>query len=568
MGTSLDSKILDVNGRPMKRELLTEEIAGPSVSGVRSIISNHPASGITPQRLASILRGSEQSNARNYFDLAEQMEELDPHYNSVLGTRKRAVAQMPMSVEPADDSNQAKEDAAFIEEWLDRDTLDTEIEDILDAIGKGISYTEIIWDQGDLWLPERLEWRDPSWFEFDRIDGKTPMMLGDGGQLLPLEPAKFICHIHKGKSGLPVRGGYARAIAWGWMFKNYAIKDWVSFLEAYGQPIRVGRYDAGASEGDIRKLMRAVAQIGTDAAAVYPRTMDMEFIDPKAGTAPNELWRSFAEYLDEQTSKLVLGQTSSSDAKSSGIGSGQSDLHGDVRDDIARSDAKKLSATLNRDLVRPMIVLNFPGRTKFPRIKIAKPDPIDVLQMVTAAERLANMGVEIDAEEMRENAGLPAPKSKGAKILRAAAKNTTLNSENDDADNSPESAIEEQSASSTVKSLSPNLLNPLKTEKTATLDQFASSGVEDSKEADAIDNVTSELLEAWDDMFPALIASIADTMNEDIGIEDIQAALASKISELDADNFGELLADAGFSTFIAGELDASNDSIDDGQDDL
>lgn len=573
--TITESPIVDINGVPMRRKSLTQEIAGPSITGARSIISAHPASGITPQRMASLLRSSENGDATSYFELAEQMEELDLHYLSVMGTRKRAVAQMPITVEPADDSAQAKADAAFVEGWLDRDTLDTEIFDILDAIGKGVSFVEIIWEKGDAWLPRELIWQMPNSFEFDRVDGRTPLLRGDAGELMPLEPYKFIAHIHKAKSGLPIRGGLARSIAWGWMFKNYAFKDWVSFLEAYGQPVRVGRFDQGASEGDIRKLMMAVAQVGTNSAAVFPRTMDIEFIDAKAGTAPNELWRSLAEYVDDQVSKAVLGQTSSADAKASGIGSGQSDLHGDVRDDIARSDAKLLAATLNRDLVRPMIMLNFGGRTKYPRIKIEKPDAIDVAAMVKSARELAEYGVEIDAEELREKAGLAGPKTAGAKLLIPPEKAAQMI----EAENSPQEAQDVQSGGSVPKKASTAFLGLLKSENgaveapgktmvnVASFSMPESSGARPNENRDAIDRVTDELIGEWDDIFAEMIAPLEAEItriataseNPASAARDIQTMLALKLGNMESAAFTQMLQNAGFAAFVAGEVDVTNE---------
>ena len=47
----VESKILDSRGVPFKRKLLSEEVAGPSVMGARSVISGHPASGLDPVRL-------------------------------------------------------------------------------------------------------------------------------------------------------------------------------------------------------------------------------------------------------------------------------------------------------------------------------------------------------------------------------------------------------------------------------------------------------------------------------------------------------------------------------------
>lgn len=549
-------QLVDVNGRPLRKATLTEEIAGPTISGVRSIIQGHPAQGLTPQRLAGLLRSAEQGDAIAYFELAEEMEEKDLHYLSVLGTRKRAVAQLPITVEPADESAEAKADAKLIEDWLDRDTLETELFDILDAIGKGASFVEIIWETGDVWQPAQLKWRHPAWFEFDRIDGETPRLRDAAGLGQPLEPAKFIAHVASAKSGLPVRGGLARAVAWGWMFKNYAIKDWVGFLEMYGQPVRIGRFDPGASEGDIRKLMRAVAQIGTDAAAVFPRTMEIEFIDGKAGAAPNELWRSMAEYIDEQVSKAVLGQTSSSDAKAGGLGSGQADLHGEVRDDLARADAKLLAATLNRDFVRPMIQLNRGPRKRYPRIKIGKPDPVDVAGLVDAAERLVPLGVEVDADEVRELAGLPAPKTPDARRLSAAA--------SDPGQNSPQEPSGAAGGAVPGKIPANDLLGPLKSEnggnrgrgeKAAT----ASADTLPDRQADSIDDVTEELLGDWDEMFEAIVDPLAEMLASSSSLDEARRQLARQIETMDLDAFAERMARAGFGAHLAGEVDVQRE---------
>ncbi len=59
---------------------------------------------MSPQRLAAILRAADMGDAIRYFELAETIEERDLHYLGVLGTRRRAVAQLDISVEAASDS--------------------------------------------------------------------------------------------------------------------------------------------------------------------------------------------------------------------------------------------------------------------------------------------------------------------------------------------------------------------------------------------------------------------------------------------------------------------------------
>jgi phage gp29-like protein len=384
--------LVDHLGRPLRAEEMRVEVAGPTTTGVRSIVSGHPAQGLAPERLASLLRASEQGDATSYLELAEEMEEKDLHYLSVLGTRKRAISQLPIEVDAASDDPDDEADAQLIRDWLQRDTLEIELFDILDAIGKGFSVTEIVWDfTAKAWLPCRLKWRDPRWFEFDQVDGETLKLKGLGFPE-PLAGFKYITHVHPAKSGLPIRGGLARPVAWAYLFKNYAIKDWVTFLDAYGMPLRVGKYENGTTEDNIRLLMRALSMLGSDAAAAFPKSMDVEFVDRKGGET-GDLFERLATWADLQVSKAVLGQTSTADAVAGGLGSGQATTHNDVRGDIERADAKLLSATLNRDLVQPMIMLNRGQREAYPKIRIGRPEEEDVkafLEGVDAALSMAS----------------------------------------------------------------------------------------------------------------------------------------------------------------------------------
>src|SRR5690606_27887558 len=140
--------------------------------------------------------------------------------------------------------------------------------DILDALGKGFSATEIIWETSEKqWMPKALKWRDPTWFDFDPNDRET-ILLKDVTGNQPLKPFSWIVHNAKVKSGLPIRGGIARGVTWAFLFKSFTMKDWAIFCEAYGQPLRLGKYGEGASQADKDILLRAVSNIGVDYAAI------------------------------------------------------------------------------------------------------------------------------------------------------------------------------------------------------------------------------------------------------------------------------------------------------------
>lgn len=546
------------DGRPFVRSQLGEEIAKPSRASIRTIQSGHPAQGLTPDRLARLLLSAEQGDAVAYYELAEEMEEKDLHYLALLRTRKLAVAQLPIEVEPADDSAQAKEDAALVEKWLDRDMLETELFDILDAIGKGVSATEIIWDmKPKSWLPRALKWRDPRWFEFDQETGEELLLRGgaDGiGTPTPLPGAKFIVHFHPSKSGLPVRSGLARIAAWGYMFKNFAIKDWVTFLERYGQPLRIGKYGPNESEENKNILYRALWELGSDAAAAFPETMSVDFVDRKAGTAPNDLWKSHAEYIDLQLSKAVLGQTSTTDAVAGGIGNGQADSHSRVADIIERADAKLLAASLNRDVVPPLVMLNRGPREVYPRLKIGRPDEEDIKLSVETAEKLTNLGVKIDGEEMRERAGLPAAKSDDA-ALKPAGQGVP--------ENSPQDGTGAQSGGAGADRAGNGFLRPLKSTTGANGNETGTlQAQQDPREPDAIAMTADEALSDWEPMVAPLLDAVDALIGECATVGELQSRLAEAMIGMDPEAFTEELARGLFAARVSGQADrgASRDS--------
>lgn len=404
------AQLLGPDGEPIRRELLTREIAGPELTGVRQPLGGHPSDGLTPARLAGLLRDAEQENPERYLELAEDMEEKETQYLTVLGVRKRAVAQLEITVEPASDSADDIANKDLVELALNRDSLEDELFDILDAIGKGFSLTEIVWETSEKqWMPKAMNWVDPRWVQFDRRDMRTPLLKTMDGGTMPLPWAKFVwCQI-KAKSGIPVRSGLARPIAWCYLFKNFDIKGWLQFAEVYGQPIRVGKHHAGATAEERRQLLRAVAGIGRDAAAIIPQGMEIDFIEAANKSSASDFYERLARYMDQSISKLVLGQTTTTDAISGGHAVGRE--HNDVRGDIERADAKTLAAILNASYVRPLIDLNRGPQKAYPKIRIGRTEQVDVAGITSALGTLVPLGLKVSAKDVRAKVGIAEPES-------------------------------------------------------------------------------------------------------------------------------------------------------------
>lgn len=400
--------LYDQFGRPLPgRAVLSTERAAPTLTGTRPVLGSHPSRGLTPERLTAILAEAEAGDATRYLDLAEDLEEKDLHFSAVLRTRKLAVAQLDLAVEAASDARADLDAADLVRDAIAHCALEAELADMLDALSKGFSVTEIVWDvSAGQAMPERLLWRDPRWFGFDRTDGRT-VGLRTGADLEPLEPAKFIVHLPRVKSGLPIRSGLARPAAWAFLFKSFALKDWVVFAETFGQPLRLGKYPVGSTEADRDALLQAVRHLGSDAAAIVPADTVIEFVQAGGQSGSADLYERLCAYLDQQVSKAVLGQTTTTDA----IGGGHavSREHQLVRSDIQRADARQLGATLNRDLVAPLIALNR-GRTQaLPRLTLRRSTEVALPELVQALGTLVPLGLEVGMSDVRDRLGLPDP---------------------------------------------------------------------------------------------------------------------------------------------------------------
>lgn len=519
------SPILDASGRPIVKTALKQEQGGVTTRGVRQPFGRHQAPGLTPGKLARILRHSIDGDAEAYLELAEDMEERDLHYAGVLAIRKRQVSGLEITVEATGEDAESVRDAELVREVIERDSFEDELIDILDAIGKSYSATEIIWDTSEgQWMPAALKYRDPRWFDFDVTDRDTLMLRGEAGNE-PLLPFKWIVHRAKVKSGLTIRGGLARSIAWTFLFKSFTAKDWAVFCEAYGQPLRVGKFGPDAMQPDKDILLNAVASIGTDFAAIIPQSMSIEFIEASI-SGSHELYEKRSDWLDRQVSKIVLGQTATTDAQAGGYAVGK--VHDGVRADIERSDAKQLAATLNRDLVRPLVDLNHGRRKAYPKIKIGRPDEIDIEKLVKNVATLVPFGLKVGMATMRDKIGVPDPAAE-EELLVAPRQNAPAETE------------ETQKPSGATRKEKPV--------------PMTGTPALASPDRDAVDRTVDEIVaDGWEQMMTPVVAGLEDELATATSEAAAQAIIARRIETMGVTKLAEVLARASFAARLAGEV--------------
>lgn len=420
--------ILDSRGNPIKpdKPALSEDIALAHTTSVRNPRPNTVASTITPMRLAGLLRSVvDGNNPQDYMTLAEEIEERDLHYASVLRTRKLAVAAQPPSVEAASDDAADQKMADEVRKLMDSDQIPELFFDLLDGLGKGMGVCQILWDTSRTpWVPKDYKWVDPRYLRPDAETLSEILLISDDApQGKPLEPYKFIVHLPRTKSGSIWRNGLTRLCAVMYMLKSFTIRDWWAFAEVFGIPIRVGKYGPNATPEQIATLKNAIATIASDSGAIIPDSMMVELVETAKGNGCDTLFESMVRWCNEEISKATLGQTMTTE---NGSSRAQATVHNEVRLDIAKWDARQLESTINEYLVKPFIILNWGVQQVYPRVCIRVPEPEDLKVTVESLMPLIDRGMRISESEMRDKFGFADPKKdeavlKPLTVMEAAA---------------------------------------------------------------------------------------------------------------------------------------------------
>jgi len=407
-------RILGPDGRPIAVGEALREPQTARLVHLQREIQGHASRGLTPQRLAAILDAAEHGDLIAQAELYDDMEERDAHMASEMGKRRRALL-LDWDVVAPDNPSAAETAAADALSDLLKQVPDLEdvIYDCTDAIGKGFACLEIAWQRdGRWWLPASITHRPQTWFTLHRgyrqeIRLRTHAVT-DGVQGDPLQPLGWITHVHRAKSGYLERAALFRLLVWPYLFKSYSAGDLAEFLEVYGIPIKIGRYNSTATEAEKATLLRALAGIGRDAAGIVPEGMLIDF--QAAATGDPDAFQLMIDWCERSQSKAILGGTltSGADGKTSTNALGK--VHDEVRKDLRDADIRQVNATLSRDLVYAIAAVNGlapDGPRRCPVFRLNADEPEDLTKFADALPKLVAIGVRPTVQWAHERLGIP-----------------------------------------------------------------------------------------------------------------------------------------------------------------
>jgi len=340
----------------------------------------------------------------------------DAHAAAVLQQRIQAVVGKEWEIVPAGSPKrpgrnpgvtQERKIADLVSEALENCNFDQARSELLLCLLYGYYVLEVLWTVKDGKIViDRLRGKHPRRFLFSperEMRLLTPESMIDG-EALP--PRKFVVMTH-GDSDNPYGSGLGQILWWPVWFKKNGIKFWLTFLEKFGMPTALGKYPSGATEKAKGDLLDALDAIQNETSITIPEDMTAEYLEAsRSGTATYE---GFADFMDRQISKAVLGQNLTTELKGGGS-LAASQIHNEVRQEIIESDADLLDACLNATLIPWIVDYNFPGVTAYPRIRTyAAPKPNLKEQSEIDKTVSADIGVEIPKRHFYEIYGYPVP---------------------------------------------------------------------------------------------------------------------------------------------------------------
>jgi phage gp29-like protein len=356
-----------------------------------------PLRGMTADRLMSIISLAENGSTGELFALYRDVIASDSQIQSDFGKRKDAVLGDTASLIPWDKLQPADVDAKDLcQTLMDAAPFNTATEWLLNSTLYPVAVCEKIYSPsltGGYTLSKIV----PVPYQLlDYSKGALRIFNVDANATISptshaVDPQRYI--VHRGHT-MPMPdnwGGPLRSLLFWWLLKTMSRQWWADLLERFGLPFFKGKYNDAAGKAVLERAFSLAQKLG---GIVISKATEVEIVQAAAGDSSASHER-FITLCNKEISKLIVGQTLSSQSDPTGIGSGASELQGEVRDDIRKKDARRLGITLRTQLFSQFCLIN--GKYgKAPIILFGSDSAAEMRSLVLTIKELHEAGFEPD----------------------------------------------------------------------------------------------------------------------------------------------------------------------------
>lgn len=392
---------------------------------------------LSMDRIEVALRLAHQGSMSEITDILAETVDTDPHLGSILNKRFGSIAALPYEVQPASGVGIDREKAMFYAEVAriqlrNLKSFRTNVSQLAWALFNGRACLEKMWIQiapgvgpshprfgSPVLALLDLEWIHPRRLTFGprrelRIQPENMTARGSFSSegLTPLDmPDKFIWWTPQLFNEYPEREGLGiRCMYWSF-FKRFAARERMILTELYGKPWRIVTVDAESQAGadELAAADKLVDSLGSSHTARMPRGVKLDVVSPvkSAGDVHGDVIKE----SDAQNSKLVLGQTGTTDGVASGLNNSQANVMQDEQLGVLMRDAGMMGELFETMLTDRIIALNFGESevTHAPTFRFRADLPADRKAELGRLTAALDAGLSIQRSEAYEISGFSMP---------------------------------------------------------------------------------------------------------------------------------------------------------------
>jgi len=403
---SLKSKIQSYLGRLIPRQ--HRHTFNPTLDNIGA------ASSLDVNKIHDAISQANAGNTMALFGIFQEMVLTDNYIQALIDSRKRSALKDSISFPPVDKKNPLDVAASKAAEMMFAGYTPNadEVDDWQLAMGALMDGT--VWPVVFLSKRYAPSTRPGLRFDLQGLKLVDPLLLdwtrgklmladtSDNGNRLGTfhepDPAQYIKHQGHLLSISGNRGGPLRSLLFWWLFATMNRDFWSRFLDRFGAPFLVGKFNDSDDEGRAT-LESAFAAASKLLGVVISSETEVDVVQTSGGNATGEAFEKFRNVARKEMAILIAGQNLSSESSSSGMNSGQANLQGDVRDDMLDFDHKRLGMTLLRTVRQ---FLNINGFTGSVDVVFGGKKATDIQALGSALANFKNAGLIVADESLAD----------------------------------------------------------------------------------------------------------------------------------------------------------------------
>lgn len=247
-------------------------------------------------------------------------------------------------------------------------------------------------------------WQENRWY-YKSLIGLLPITPGDGRWVL-----------HTCGRSAPWQWGLWRAVGRAYIRKDHAGLHEDNWIAKLANPARVAIAPQGSSEDDRQSFFRRVMAWGINTVFSLTPGWDVKLLESNG--RGHESFKDREERSNNEIIIAICGQTVTTDG---GTGFANADVHKSIRADLTQATADALAHTVNTQCLPQFLLRRFGEQALYDGVAVEwdvtppkdKTSEANAMQTVANAikgldEALASRGLEVDAERVLAQYGIPA----------------------------------------------------------------------------------------------------------------------------------------------------------------